>query len=139
LRELAPDVPAGLVAVVERLMNKEPAQRYASAAEVVEALRPFVSLAPPAPPAPPLPIARLEMPILPPVALAPPTPVVPPAPPVPVAAHKEASSEKRLSRQQPGEAGWLPGWVRRLDPIAVVLCILLIVAVIWLVFSRFLF
>jgi len=34
-----PDVPAGLLTVIERLLEKDPANRYASAAEVAEALR----------------------------------------------------------------------------------------------------
>lgn len=41
LAELAPDTPPGLVAVVERLMKKVPADRFGSIAEVVEALRPL--------------------------------------------------------------------------------------------------
>ena len=41
LKELAPDAPDGLVAAVERLMQKAPADRYASAAEAADALRPF--------------------------------------------------------------------------------------------------
>jgi serine/threonine protein kinase len=36
-----PDVPEELLEVVNRLMQKDPAKRYASSAEVVEALRPF--------------------------------------------------------------------------------------------------
>src|SRR5262249_18003516 len=49
IRELSPDVPAGLAEVVERLMKKAPEARYASAAEVVEALRPLAQSAPTAP------------------------------------------------------------------------------------------
>jgi serine/threonine-protein kinase len=41
LKELAPDTPDELVAIVERLMHKSPAERYASSHEVIEALRPF--------------------------------------------------------------------------------------------------
>jgi serine/threonine-protein kinase len=41
LGELNPDVPSGLVNVVDRLMSKSPEQRYATAADVVEALKPF--------------------------------------------------------------------------------------------------
>src|SRR5262245_44283444 len=43
LKELAPDVPDELIEVVERLMKKSPQDRYASTAEVIEALRPFAS------------------------------------------------------------------------------------------------
>ena len=41
IKALAPDVPDGLIAVVERLMDKAPATRYANCTEVIEALRPF--------------------------------------------------------------------------------------------------
>jgi len=43
LAELNPDVPPGLVEIVERLMQKAPEQRYHSTTEVVEALRHFAS------------------------------------------------------------------------------------------------
>jgi serine/threonine protein kinase len=46
LKELNPSIPAGLVAVVERLMSKKPEERYANCHEVIEALRPFASSAP---------------------------------------------------------------------------------------------
>jgi serine/threonine-protein kinase len=39
--DLNPDVPTVLVQVVNRLLSKAPEQRYASAADVVEALKPF--------------------------------------------------------------------------------------------------
>jgi len=45
--EIVPDLPAGLVAIVERLMQKSPEARYGSCGEVMETLRPFVK-APPA-------------------------------------------------------------------------------------------
>jgi serine/threonine protein kinase len=41
IRNLAPTVPEGLAAVVEKMMAKLPADRYQSMAEVVEALAPF--------------------------------------------------------------------------------------------------
>jgi serine/threonine protein kinase len=41
IKELNPEVPADLVEVVQRLMHKSPEKRFASAAEVVEALRPL--------------------------------------------------------------------------------------------------
>jgi serine/threonine-protein kinase len=41
LRALRPDVPPGVVAVVDRLMKKNPAERYQSATEVANALRPY--------------------------------------------------------------------------------------------------
>ena len=46
IRELVPDLPEGLVAVVERLMQKSPEARYASCGEVIEALRPFAQSPP---------------------------------------------------------------------------------------------
>jgi serine/threonine protein kinase len=39
--ELSPEVPAGLVAVVERAMQKDPADRYQQAGEMRAALQPF--------------------------------------------------------------------------------------------------
>ena len=50
LRELRPDVPAGLSAVVAKMMAKEPAQRYQKPIEVAQALAQFVK--PGAKPAP---------------------------------------------------------------------------------------
>src|SRR5262249_20686028 len=41
--ELYPEVPEGLVAIVERLMRKAPEARFASAQEVVEALQRFAA------------------------------------------------------------------------------------------------
>jgi tRNA A-37 threonylcarbamoyl transferase component Bud32 len=41
IRQYRPDVPDGLVAVLERMLAKDPARRYATPAEVAEALRPF--------------------------------------------------------------------------------------------------
>jgi serine/threonine-protein kinase len=43
--ELAPDAPQALVAIVERLMQKSPEARYASTAEVIEALKPLAGSA----------------------------------------------------------------------------------------------
>ena len=44
------DVPAELERIVERMMAKDPAQRYQTPAEVAAALTPFVVAQPPAPP-----------------------------------------------------------------------------------------
>jgi serine/threonine protein kinase len=44
VRELEPGVPEGLAAVVARLMEKDPAARYAGTLEMVEALRPFAEI-----------------------------------------------------------------------------------------------
>jgi putative intracellular protease/amidase len=46
LSELRGDVPAEVVRVVERMMAKEPGQRYQTPAEVVAALTPFARIAP---------------------------------------------------------------------------------------------
>jgi serine/threonine-protein kinase len=43
LKELAPETPAELVAIVERLMQKAPEARYANCREVMEALRPLAA------------------------------------------------------------------------------------------------
>jgi serine/threonine-protein kinase len=43
VKELAPETPDDLVAVVERLMQKAPANRYPSCAELIEALRPLAA------------------------------------------------------------------------------------------------
>jgi serine/threonine protein kinase len=55
LDQVRPDVPAGLAAVVARMMAKDPADRYQTPAEVAKALAPFVKpgSAPPAGPSPP--------------------------------------------------------------------------------------
>jgi serine/threonine-protein kinase len=44
MQELNPEVPDGLVEVVEKLMQKAPANRYASCVELLEALRPFAGI-----------------------------------------------------------------------------------------------
>jgi serine/threonine-protein kinase len=44
LRELAPEVPEELAAVVDRLMQKAPEARYPKTADVLEALQPFVTM-----------------------------------------------------------------------------------------------
>src|SRR5207248_7100754 len=49
LTEVRPDVPPGLAAVVARMLDKDPARRYQTPAEVAEALRPLAE--PPPPPA----------------------------------------------------------------------------------------
>ncbi len=41
IRRYCPDIPAGLVAVVERMLSKDPAARYATPLEASEALAPF--------------------------------------------------------------------------------------------------
>jgi serine/threonine protein kinase len=46
IRELNPELPEGLAALVERLMQKSPEARYGTTSEVAEALRPFVKSPP---------------------------------------------------------------------------------------------
>ena len=43
LPELSPDAPAGLVLTVQKMMGKKPAARFQSAAELAEALAPYVA------------------------------------------------------------------------------------------------
>jgi WD40 repeat protein len=47
LAEVRRELPSGLVAVVERMMAKDPARRYQTPGAVAEALAPFAGLAPP--------------------------------------------------------------------------------------------
>src|SRR5437899_3779922 len=50
IKSLVPDLPNELAAVVDRLMQKTPDARFASTAELVEALRPFTTrMVPPSP------------------------------------------------------------------------------------------
>jgi len=44
--ELRPEIPAGVGAVIQKLMEKDPAQRYRSALEAAAALRPFAERQP---------------------------------------------------------------------------------------------
>jgi serine/threonine protein kinase len=50
IRDLRPDVPEGLAAVLDRMMAKEPAARYQTPAEVAEALTPWTQTPIPPPP-----------------------------------------------------------------------------------------
>ncbi len=43
VRQLRPEIPAALAAIVEKMMTKNPAQRYQTPAEVVEALLPWTA------------------------------------------------------------------------------------------------
>lgn len=42
IQELAPEVPEGMIAVISKLMAKDPAGRYSACEELVEALEPFL-------------------------------------------------------------------------------------------------
>jgi tRNA A-37 threonylcarbamoyl transferase component Bud32 len=50
VRELRPEVPAELAAVLDKMLAKEPADRYQMPAEVVEALEPWTRMPAPLPP-----------------------------------------------------------------------------------------
>jgi serine/threonine-protein kinase len=80
LKELAPDTPDELIAVIEKLMQKAPADRYTNCQEVIEALRPFAALAPvvrrPSAQMPPRQPIPKPAPVLPPT----PRPAIRPAP-----------------------------------------------------------
>ncbi len=60
IKALAPDAPDGLIAVVERLMDKAPASRYANCTEVLDALRPFSPATPTVRNRPTMTIPRLK-------------------------------------------------------------------------------
>ncbi len=76
VRDLRPDVPAGLAEVLRRMMAKKPGERFTTATEAAAALVPFAAPAPPPPPptpagggrsgrlatAPPAPAARTGKP-----------------------------------------------------------------------------
>jgi serine/threonine protein kinase len=62
IKTLAPDVPDGLIAVVERLMSKAPASRYPGCTEIIEALRPFGPVVSTVRNRPTMTIPRLKMP-----------------------------------------------------------------------------
>ena len=62
IKALAPNVPDGLIAVVERLMDKAPASRYANCTEVLDALRPFAPAGSAVRSRPTMTIPRLKLP-----------------------------------------------------------------------------
>jgi hypothetical protein len=67
IRELRQDVPEGLAAVIERMMAKEPAERYQTPAEVAEALAAWAQTSIPPPPAAEMPgLAQLASGVTPP-------------------------------------------------------------------------
>ncbi len=84
LKDLNPDVPDELVAVVEKLMSKVPTERYINCAEVSEALRPLADPVGSAPKSRSMP--RLKAPrVAGTKATLPPTPAKPDAPKAPAA------------------------------------------------------
>ena len=57
--EIRSDVPEAMVAIIERMMKKDPAERFQTPTEVVEALTPFTSTPIPPPPPDQMPPPRL--------------------------------------------------------------------------------
>jgi serine/threonine protein kinase len=51
IREIRPEIPEGLAAVLDRMLAREPGERYQTPAEVAEALAPWTQTPLPAPPA----------------------------------------------------------------------------------------
>jgi serine/threonine protein kinase len=101
IRELNPEVPEGLVAVVDRLMKKSPAERYADCGELLDAVRPFGGAA-----ATPMRRATMAMPR---VRLAPPEASRPAAaaPPIAPSTHRPRPAQPVPPRPAP-LAGKLP-------------------------------
>jgi len=97
LRELVPDLPEGLFAVVERLMQKAPEARYANTGEVLEALRPFAASSSDLP-SPVKTVAAVPPPVERPHAPAP-TPVAEPRP-APAAMPRNAPTAPTLPTRQ---------------------------------------
>jgi tRNA A-37 threonylcarbamoyl transferase component Bud32 len=79
IRELRPDVPAELAAVLERMMAKEPGQRFQTPAEVAAALAPWAQTGTPPPRLPPAPVLPPGDTLPVDAAATLPTPTVPPA------------------------------------------------------------
>jgi serine/threonine protein kinase len=86
LLQLRPEVPEGLAAIITRMMSKDPAKRYQTPREVVEAMIPWTRGPCPLPSEaemPRLSLAALGGEPLPPPRVAPPSPAAPPSPPQP--------------------------------------------------------
>jgi tRNA A-37 threonylcarbamoyl transferase component Bud32 len=144
LREFLPDVAPAVQEVMDRLLAKDPAQRYATPAAALKALE-GLRRAAPAPEALPVPAGRPAYPVAQPVAPPPAMPAAPsPAIPVAAAPAVEFDAEPFVNLDAPpepvrsrpvGGAGWLT-W-RDLIAAAVGACVLLLVqAVLWVVWSR---
>ncbi|PQO44103.1 serine/threonine-protein kinase [Blastopirellula marina] len=122
LTELRPDLPAEVAAIVARMMDKDPADRFQTPAEVVAALRPFGI--PDAEPTPEEPRS----------AVAPTTPSSPPKPsvPQPLAAQTikppaKPSPSVRSSPRVPGNGSWR--WIVLLAGGCLVVVVAVILAV----------
>jgi len=92
IRELNPEVPEGLAAIVDRLMKKSPSERYADCGELLSELRPFAGAS-----ATPMRRATMAMPR---VRLAPPesTRPSPAAPPIAPSAPRPRAAQPALPR-----------------------------------------
>jgi serine/threonine-protein kinase len=110
LREMNPDVPAPLAAVVERLMQKSPADRFPDWKAVAQALRPLAGASEatrPAPAAAPQPAPVPAVPVAP----VRPTPVAAsPSPPQP-----EAPKSDSPVQQPVGKRPWFSFWDENSD------------------------
>lgn len=95
LKAQRPDVPDGLVAVYLRLMEKRPADRYQTAAELIEALTPFAN--PKATPA-------SEPPTVPTQPTAPPRPMAAPLPDFPTFETPQPAATGRTKKPAPKRA-----------------------------------
>jgi serine/threonine-protein kinase len=78
-RALRPDLPAGVIAILDKGLAKDPAKRYSRAALLAEDLRAVAAALKSGPPGPPIPAVRTSVP---PVPGELPIPQVPPAPTV---------------------------------------------------------
>jgi serine/threonine-protein kinase len=155
IKSLAPTTPDDLVAIVEKLMQKSPTDRYVKCAEVIEALRAFSTGAAPArrptgqmirPPA-----AKLQRPpsngdaeptalgnARPPrpAATLPPATTRPAAPAKPAPVAPQPIAEIPTPEQAPVDyAPEAPSYLQRIGPIGIVLLAVMAGAVAWLVSS----
>ncbi|MGY3336784.1 tRNA A-37 threonylcarbamoyl transferase component Bud32 [Streptomyces filamentosus] len=106
LRQVRPEVPAALEALVLRLLAKDPADRPSGAHEVYEALLPLLPArgTPSGPMDPTRPFLRPHAPWPAAPQARPPVPPVPPLPPVPVVP-PQAAPDPRISVQAPVSRG----------------------------------
>jgi serine/threonine-protein kinase len=105
LKDLNPDVPDGLVDVVEKLMKKAPEERYTTCGELMEALRPFAGMTTPTRrPTMAMPRVKLARPEVPRNPLTPP----PPARELPRPRGAQAMPPAKLPRSEHGQKPVLP-------------------------------
>jgi eukaryotic-like serine/threonine-protein kinase len=118
VRELCPDLPEDVAAIIEQMMAKDPADRFATPGEVVHALAPWTER-----PAEPLaagtlprPRSRVEVPVLtvPPPSSTRPRLAEPPPKPEPEPASPAAETDRPLALDRPTEPNVAPVPVRPL-------------------------